>query len=110
MATYDFQWRLGDTLPDIKCQLRDQDGPLANMDTSTVKIKIRKWRTLLPLVVDQAAVIYNTTLAYVSYDWINGAPAEEGQYEIVWEVTKAGGDIITVPNTTPLTFRVWPNI
>lgn len=111
MALYDYEWRIGDTFPTIEAQLTAEGIPLANMDTSTVRIKIVKWRTLLPLVVNQPAVIFNATLAYVSYKLSNGAPTEAGLYEIFWDVTKSGGDTITIPTGDDGShFMVWPEI
>lgn len=110
MPNVDFHLRIGDTLPDWHVILQDSEGPLADLDTAqSIKLKMKKYKTDAPLVVDAAAVLVDAVTAEVRYPWSNGKPTEEGFYEAVFEVVTAEGAIVTCPNTAPLIVKAYPD-
>ena len=99
----DFNIKQGDTDPDIVATLKDADGTAINLTGATVKFHMsQKGRS----VVNAEAIVVDAAAGEVKYSWAAADTATTGPFDIEWEITKSGGQIETVPNSTNDTVEI----
>lgn len=98
----DFTIAQGDTGPPLLCTLTDQTGAPANLTGATIKFHMAdKADGTGNTITNASAVIFGTpTNGQVQYNWVALDTATPGTFFGEFEVTYAGGMIVTFPNST----------
>ena len=86
----------GDTWPPLKATLQQANGTAINLTEATVRLMVINRQGTE--IIDHAAAITNAISGQVQYDWHTSDTANAGIFRGEFEVTFAGGAIVTVPN------------
>lgn len=105
--TYDYNVKQGDT-GDVSATLKRNDVAY-DLTGATVRFHMRR-SGAAATKVDAAATIVTAADGTVLYSWQAGDTDQPGVYEVEWEVTEAGGDILTFPNGGYSTLRIHEEI
>lgn len=104
-----FSIKQGDTLPPIRSILKDAANNVVPLPVgTTVKFHLKKVSGSIK--VDAAATIVDVPTAEVKYDWVDGDTDEAGDFVAEWEVTYSGGGTLSVPNTTDIEVKIYPQL
>ncbi len=104
-----FVLKQNDTLSILVRTLYNADGTVIDLTGAAVKFLMRKRGNASPKV-NAAAVINDAPGGIVQYVWVAADTDVTGEYDAEWQVTFAGGTIITVPNDSHMRVTVMPEL
>jgi|SRR6516164_6857234 len=97
-----------DTLPVIQEYLRNADGTAINLSGASVAFHMMFGDGTLK--VNSGAVIDNAVTGLVHYAWVGVDTNTAGTFYREWQVTTAGGGIVTTPNWTDYPVQITAQI
>lgn len=104
MVTADFYIKVGDRLPTIRYQLKDNDDAVVNLTGHTVKFLMKTPGGAVK--VNASATVTDAATGKVSYSWVLADTDTAGQYHAEWEVTYSTGEKQSFPNDRYLVVEV----
>jgi|AntDeeMinimDraft_5_1070356.scaffolds.fasta_scaffold02199_11 hypothetical protein len=95
--TAEFYIKAGDTLPNIRGELLDDDGNPADVSGSTITFNLEK-RNGANVLTESASTVNGGQDGVVEYDWTPGDTDTPGAYRAEFVVDYGNGDKETFPN------------
>lgn len=109
-AMTDFFIKKGNTLPRIESTLKYSTGAAVNLTGASQIQFIYKHKQQSEVTIKTGTIV-DAALGEVAYSWVAGDTAITGDYQAEWQVTFAGGGILTIPNDgTFIEFRIVPSL
>lgn len=102
-----FYIKQNDSSPSLRVALKDGDGTAIDLLGASVKFYLVPVGETTPIVNATASILAN---GIVQYDWDNGDTSTPGTYKGEFEVTYAGGDVETFPNSDYISVIIKPEL
>lgn len=94
-----FSIKSGDTSPDIKVQLLNENRDPKNLQTVSEVRFVMEHAGDDSVVVDDTGSVTDTTDGIVSYSWSDGDTDQAGYHRAEFEITYHSGKVETFPNS-----------
>lgn len=94
----------GDTYPTLVAYLQMGNGKPINLNGAAVKLKVKDFTG--GFLLDKAVTVRNAATGLVEYEWEPEDTDTPGRYNMEFEVTRADGKIVSVPNDGYITLNI----